>query len=162
MASSRSAVRVEQLSIAAEPWRPALRTEEAAECSAPPVSSCASSNLLPAVLPNSSIDSLASLPSSAAVSVTVLRVVTMSLQSPGWLALCLLQQEIQCTFASICDRERKTRSGPPGDVPTRRKLHYWRQYLHFGVERLLPPRLSRTESSGGQPRAWCLPRSVCR
>src|ERR1035441_6935069 len=39
VASSRSAVRVEQSSIAAEPWRPVLRTEEAAEWSASPVSS---------------------------------------------------------------------------------------------------------------------------
>jgi hypothetical protein len=83
VASRRSAVRVEQLPIAAEPWRPALRTEEAAEWSAPPVSSRASSSFLPADWPNSSIDSLACLPNSAAVSVTVFKVVTMFLQSPG-------------------------------------------------------------------------------
>jgi hypothetical protein len=80
VASSRSAVRVEQLSIAAEPSCPALRTEEAAEWSAPPVSSRASSSFLPADRPNSSIDSLACLPRSAAVSVTVLKVVTIFLQ----------------------------------------------------------------------------------
>src|ERR1039458_1509241 len=86
VASSRSAVRVEQLSITAEPSRPALRTEEAAEWRAPPVSSRAWSSFLPADRPNSSIDSLASLPSSGTVSVNVLKVVKMFLQSLGWLA----------------------------------------------------------------------------
>src|SRR5208283_1552225 len=85
VASSRSAVLVEQLSIAAELCRPALRTEEAAEWSAPPVSSRASSSFLPAEWPNSSIDSLACLPSSDAVSVTVFKVVMMLLQVlDGW------------------------------------------------------------------------------
>ena len=86
VASSRSAVPVARLSIASEPWRPVVRTEEAAAWSAPPVSSRASSNLLPADRTNSSIDSLASLPSSDAVSVTVFKVVKMFLQSLGWFA----------------------------------------------------------------------------
>jgi len=69
---------VEQLSIAAELWRPVLRTEEAAEWSAPPVSSRASSNFRPADRPNSSIDSLVSLPNSVTDSVTVSNVVKIS------------------------------------------------------------------------------------
>lgn len=38
-----------------------------------------------------------------------------------------------------------------------RKLHVRAQYLHLGAVRLLPPRLSRTESSGGQARAQGAP-----
>src|ERR1035438_10531300 len=93
VASSRSAVPVARLSIASEPWRPVVRTEEAAAWSAPPVSSRASSSFLPADRTNSSIDSLASLPSSDADSVTVFKVVKMFLQSSGMVCLCMLRQE---------------------------------------------------------------------
>jgi hypothetical protein len=75
VASRRSAVRVEQPSMAAAPWRPVVRTEEAAEWSASPVSSRASSRRFPADRPNSSMDSLASLPRSDVVCVNVFRVV---------------------------------------------------------------------------------------
>lgn len=109
VASSRSAAPVARLSIASEPWRPVVRTEEAAAWSAPPVSSRASSSLLPADRTNSSIDSLASLPSSDAVSVTVFKVVKMFLQSLGWLARCRLQLEKQGTFVSIAIERRTSR-----------------------------------------------------
>ena len=133
VASSRSAVRVEQLSITAEPSRPALRTEEAAEWRAPPVSSRASSSFLSADRPNSSIDSLASLPSSAAVSVTVLKVVTMFLQSLGWLACVYSNRQVRARLFPLGSRGR-TRCGPPGDDLLRqRKLHYRKQYLHLAV-----------------------------
>lgn len=82
-ASRRSAVWVEQLSIAAELSRPVLRTEEAAEWRAAPVSSRASSNFRPADRPNSSIDSRVCLPNSDALSVTVCNVAKMFLQSLG-------------------------------------------------------------------------------
>lgn len=83
VASRRSAVWVEQLSIAAELSRPVRRTEEAAEWSAAPVSSRASSNFRPADRPNSSIDSRVCLPNSDAVSVTVCNVAKMFLQVQG-------------------------------------------------------------------------------
>ena len=86
--------------MAAEPWRPVLRTEEAAEWSASPVSSRASSSFLPADRPASSIDSLASLPSSDAVSDNVLKVVKTFLLSMGMVFPCVLLD--QSTFASIC------------------------------------------------------------
>src|ERR1019366_832783 len=91
------------------PLRPVVRTEEAAAWSASPVSSRASSSLLPADRPNSSIDSLASLPISDACSVTVFSVVTMFLQSLGIVGLCMLQQERQGTFASITMEKRTSR-----------------------------------------------------
>jgi hypothetical protein len=81
VASSRSAVWVEQLPIAAELSRPVLRTEEAAEWSAAPVSTRASSTFRPADRPNPSIDSRVCLPNSDPVSVTVSSVVKMFLQS---------------------------------------------------------------------------------
>src|SRR5271157_471906 len=109
VASSRSAAPVARLSIASEPWRPVVRTEEAAAWSAPAVSARASSGLLPAGRTNSSIDSLASLPSSDAVSVTVFKVVKMFLQSLGWLARCRLQPEKQGTFVSIAIERRRSR-----------------------------------------------------
>jgi hypothetical protein len=98
VASRRSAVWVEQLSIAAELSRPVLRTEEAAEWSAAPVCSRAPSNFRPADRPNSSIDSLVSLPNSDAVSVTFSNVVKMFLQSLGGFAFP--QREMQGTLAS--------------------------------------------------------------
>src|ERR1017187_2072351 len=132
VASSRSAVPVARLPIASERWRPVVRTGEAAAWSAPPVSSRASSSFLQADRTNSSIDSLASLPSSDAVSVTVFKVVKMFLQSLGW-------------FACACpNRKRRARLPPlrsaggqvesPGDnVLKQRKLHDRRQCLHLAA-----------------------------
>src|ERR1017187_5731555 len=123
VASSRSAVPVARLSIASEPWRPVVRTEEAAAWSAPPVSSRASSNLLPADRTNSSIDSLASLPSSDAVSVTVFKVVKMFLQSLGWLFACASSnQKNRARLSPLRSRGGKVDS-PGDDLLKRRKLH---------------------------------------
>ena len=162
VASSRSAVRVEQLSIAAEPCLPALRTEEAAEWSAPPVSSRASSSFLPADWPSSSIDSLACLPSSAAVSATVLKVVMMFLQSPGWLACACSNRKDRARWPPFVDRE-----GGQVRVAGRRRAEAAKTALSealfaLGRVRLLAPRLFRPNRQVGQTRAWCSARSVCR
>src|ERR1017187_2920468 len=132
VASSRSAVPVARLSIASEPWRPVVRTEEAAAWSAPPVSSRASSSLLPADRTNSSIDSLASLPSSDAVSDTVFKVVKMFLQSLGWLACTGSIGKSTARLPPF--RWRGGQAESRGDnVLKQPKLHNWRQCLHLAV-----------------------------
>src|ERR1035438_562398 len=162
VASSRSAVRVEQLSITVETSRPALRTEEAAEWRAPPVSSRASSSFLPADRPNSSIDSLASLPSSAAVSVTVLKVVTMFLQSLGWLACVYSNRTSQGTFVSI-RIERADKVWAAGRRPAEAaKTALSETISALGRVRFFTARLFRPEPRVGQTRARCVPRSTCR
>jgi hypothetical protein len=75
---------VAQWSIALALCRPVVRTQEATAWSAPPVSSRASSIFLPADRPNSSIDSLVSLPNSDTVSVTAFKVVKMFLPRLRW------------------------------------------------------------------------------
>jgi hypothetical protein len=129
VASKRSAVWVEQLSIAAELSRPVLRTEEAAEWSAAPVWSRASSNFRPADRPNSSIDSRVCLPNSDAVSVTVCNVAKMFLQSPGPFS-SHGSETMQGTLASIAIERQASRVAGRG-VPKQRALHFPAQYLHL-------------------------------
>jgi hypothetical protein len=132
VASSRSAVPVARLSIASEPWRPVVRTEEAAAWSASPVSSRASSSLLPADRTNSSIDSLASLSSSDADSVAVFKVVKMFLQSLGWFACAGSNRKGRARLPPLRSTGGQIES--PGDnVPKQRKLHDRRQCLHLAV-----------------------------
>jgi|SRR5580658_2175625 hypothetical protein len=130
VASSRSAVWVEQLSIAAELCRPVRRTEEAAEWSAPPVSSRASSSLRPADRPNASIDSLVSLPNSDAVFVAVSTVVKMFLQSIGPLARNGRNRKSR-HVGLHCDQEGGKGIRPATAYLKRRRLHFLRQYLHL-------------------------------
>lgn len=99
MASSRSAAPAATLSIASDPRRPVLRADEAAVCSASAVSSRASSSLLAADRPSSSTDSLASLPSSDAASVTAFSEVKMFLLE-GF-ACARSNGESRSTFAPI-------------------------------------------------------------
>jgi len=113
VASRRSAVWVEQLSIAAELSRPVLRTEEAAEWSVAPVWSRASSNFRPADRPNSSIDSRVCLPNSDAVSVTVCNVVKIFLPKSGAVFQPRLRQTMQGTLASIAIRRQASRVACP-------------------------------------------------
>ena len=153
VASSRSAAPVARSSIASELWRPVVRTEEAAAWSASPVSSRASSSLLPADRTNSSIDSLASLPSSDAGSVAVFKVVKMFLQSLGWSACASSNREKQGTFVSIAIERRKGR--PTGRRPAEAaKIARSQAMSALGRVRLLPPRLSRAESARVESARW--------
>ena len=155
VASRRSAVWVEQLSIAAELSRPVLRTEEAAEWSAAPVSSRASSNFRPADRPNFSIDSRVCLPNSDAVSVTVCNVAKMFLQSPG--PFSSHGSDRQCSARWPPLRSRGTQAESPGrGVPKQRPLHFLTQYLHLEGHRLYRRVFSGARPSGGQLRAQCL------
>ncbi len=112
VASRRSAVWVEQLSIAAELSCPVLRTEEAAEWSAAPVSPRASSNIRPADRPNSSIDSRVCLPNSDAVSVTVCNVAKIFLQSPGPFSSHGSDRQCRARWPPL--RSRGTQAESPG------------------------------------------------
>ena len=132
VASSRSAAPVARSSIASELWRPVVRTEEAAAWSASPVSSRASSSLLPADRTNSSIDSLASLPSSDAGSVAVFKVVKMFLQSLGWFACASSNRKNRARLSPLRSRGGKV-DLPGDDLLKRRKLHRRRQCLHLAV-----------------------------
>ena len=107
--SSRSAAPVARLSSASDPLRPVARTEEAAVCSALPVSSRASSIFLPAARPNFSMDSLASVASSDACSVTVFKVVKMFLLRFAIVCPCTVpagKGGHVCLHAEMCAPER--------------------------------------------------------
>src|ERR1039458_118129 len=117
--------------MALELWRPVERTEEAAACSAPPVSSRASSSFLPADRPSSSTDCLASLPSSEACSVNVCNVVKVFPQYLESLACACSNMKNRARLAPLRSRVRRT-GGFTGRLHTEeRNLHDQRQDVHL-------------------------------
>jgi hypothetical protein len=130
VSSSRSAAWVEELSIAAELSCPVLRTEEAAEWSAAPVSSRASSSFRPADRPSSSIDSLVCLPSSDAVSVTVSNVVKVFPPKLGPFSATVPAVNCRARWAPLRSRGRQAER-PGADALEKRRLHFLTQYVHL-------------------------------
>lgn len=133
VASSESAVWVEQLSITAELLRPVLQTEEAAEWSAVPVSSRAASSFRPAHRPNSSIDSLVCLANPDAVSVSVSNFVKMCVQTLGRF---LQRLPRNAGHAGLhCDSRGRQTGSRGHDRLEQRRLHFLAQHLHLAEDR---------------------------